>query len=189
MPVSLIDQLQNLSDYLWRAESAALRTGQPKLEPIHLGFMRRAWRNGRVSYHRMQKDSGLPKATISRAGLYLIEEKLAKVTPDPSDKRRRHLRLTKAGYERFIEVENLIAKRVMTDIEASGLNSLRLYEFTKHLWSLNGFVPLSRVTNCETHKYAPFDPSQTVESIEREHRVQLVLWLPSAEYLDSGIES
>jgi len=188
MPISLVDQLQDFADFLWRAELIALRAEEPILQPLHLAFMRRAWRNGRVSYERMLHDTGLSKTMISRGGLYLEEHRLAKVTPDPEDKRRRHLRLTKVGYERFVRVESNIAGIVMRSIGVSGLDSLRLGEFTHLLWKLNGYKDPSRVTNRETYRYVSTDPNKLLDLASSPSIPKVVLWLEPAKYLDRGIE-
>lgn len=158
------------------------------LEPLHLAFMRRAWRNGRVSYRRMVHDTGLSKTTISRAGMYLEEHRLAKVTPDPKDKRYRHLRLTQVGYERFVRIESKLAGIVMRSIEVSDLKSVRLGDFTQLLWKVNGYKDPSRVTNRETYRYVYSDPEKSSDPANPASIQKVVLWLQPAEYLDRGIE-
>jgi DNA-binding MarR family transcriptional regulator len=189
MAISLIDQLQDFGDFIWRAQLLALRDEEPKLEPLHLAFMRRAWRNGRVSYERMLHDTRLNKTAISRGGLFLEEHHLAKVTPDPEDKRYRQLRLTQKGYERFIRVESKLAGIVVGSIGVSDLRSLRLGEFTHLLWKLNGYKDPSRVTNRETYRYASTDPNKMIDPSNVASIPKVVLWLEPAEYLDRRIES
>lgn len=176
MKICLIDELQHLLDFVWQVELAALRRKKPVLEPLHLAFMRRAWRHGHVSYDRMQKDSGLSKVNISRAGRLLEQLGLAKVKPDPKDKRRRHLFLTKDGMQHFQEIESKLAQHVMQLIEAHENDSLRLLTFAIHLVYVNSLLPVTRVTNERTHLPSNISSKDRVNPGSKDAEIEIVLW-------------
>jgi DNA-binding MarR family transcriptional regulator len=151
----LIDELAYFLDLAGWFQSRALHVRDPNLELIHLAFMRRAARNGRVSFSDMVTDTGFSKVFVSRAALFLEEAKLAKVKPDPKDKRRRHLYLTKQGVTRLNYIESIIATNIARAVEithpAPKEGPTPLQEFVKHFWVMNNFLPVTLVANPKTH--------------------------------------
>jgi DNA-binding MarR family transcriptional regulator len=150
LDISFIDELAHLLEIVGWSQQVSLN--HYRLQSLHLAFMRRAARHGRVSYSRMVWSTGMPKDAVSRAGIFLQKRGLATVKTDPNDKRRRHLYLTKAGKKMHLDVEAGMAKIMLSQIgiwpyKEVPSDSKRFCAFLAHLWHVNRFLPDGRVAS------------------------------------------
>jgi DNA-binding MarR family transcriptional regulator len=92
---------------------------------------------------RMAEETGMPKAAISRAGKFLVTSKLATISSDPKDKRKRSLHLTKLGKRRLenvnVEFGALVSKH------AHFVRSRLGERFWKFGMSLDNLINLFRI--------------------------------------------
>ena len=111
------------------------------LKPLHVTFLRRAAWNGMVSFDRIQKETGLPRYTISLAAARLEKRGFGKVKPEEKDKRWKCLHITLLGLKCCQRIDRRIARCLSTRDES--LDAARYYNFAFHLWSAALFLPHS----------------------------------------------
>jgi DNA-binding MarR family transcriptional regulator len=134
--------IRPLSYILELGSWAQARAARPEnLKPLHVTFLRRAAWNGLVSFDHIQKETGLPRYTISLAAARLEKRRFGKVKPDEKDKRWKWLHITLLGRKCYERIDRRIARYLSTRDQS--LDAIRYYNFVSHLWSAALFLPHS----------------------------------------------
>jgi hypothetical protein len=134
----LIRPLSYVLDICGWARAGAAR--QENLEPLHVTFLTLAAWEGRVSFDRIHRETGVPRYAVSRAAAFLDHRRYGKVKPDKGDRRWKRLHITLLGLKCCERIDSVTAQFLMMRFRKDYKTFQRddvfsYYSFASHIYN------------------------------------------------------